>query len=75
MKFCISNEVKQVIEKSEDYVFEKRDEDTWWLYLIYIEDIAQILKCTKKILSIELDEFESGDLLSIELFDDYRDMT
>ncbi len=75
MKFAISEKVKQIIDESRGYVFEKRTEDTWWLELMKIGDLKKILKNTKKILSIELDEYEYGDLLTIELFDDYRDMT
>ena len=75
MKFCISDKVKQIIGESGDYVFEKRTEDTWWLELMGIEDLVMILKNTKRILSMKLIEYEYGDLHTIELFDDYRDMT
>ena len=75
MKFSISDKVKQIIDKSGDYVFEKRTEDTWWLELMEIEDLVRILKNTKRILSMKLIVYEYGDLLIIELFDHYRDMT
>ena len=75
MKFSISDKVKQIIDESGDYVFEKRTEGTWWLELMGIEDLVMVLKNTKRILSIELIEYEYGDLHTIELFDDYGDMT
>ena len=74
MKFSISDKVKQIIDKSEYYVFEKRTKDTWWLELMDIDSLIRILKNAKGILSIELIEYEYGDLLTIELFDDYKDM-
>ena len=73
MKFSISDVVKQTIDKSGDYVFEKRTEDTWWLELMYIEDLVKVLKNTRRTLAIELTEYEYGDLLTIELWELYRD--
>lgn len=74
MKFSISDKVKRIIGRSGDYIFEERTKDTWWLELMYIEDLIGVLKNTKGILSIELDEFEYGDLLTIEIFSNYEDM-
>ncbi len=74
MKFAINDKIKQIIDESGDYVFEKRTENTWWFELMYIEDLVRVIKNTKKILSIELDEYEYGDLFTIHLFDGYKEM-
>lgn len=64
MKFCITGSVKQIIDESGDYVFEKRTSSTWWFELMCLENLVRILKNTnEKTLSIELVKLEHGDLL------------